>query len=198
MEDIHVQLSLAPIPAGCSRQGSSARFLAGPPGAREGGRALARTPPRRSRCGFARAQPSAATLGVRRDCQNRCGTVNNQSHNQTHGLTRFLCLRAAILVLTWRIYYFHPTQRLPWHFTKGGDFCGTGSKKTAAQGAQRDRRWAGARTRGGPGRLRQHPRRSGRSVGAEADPKPPARGFCLQPFSPRAAHTPGDKAPLGL
>lgn len=44
-----------------------------------------------------------------------------------------------MLILTWRIYYFHRTQRLPRYFTEGDDFCGMGDKRTtAARGAHTD------------------------------------------------------------
>lgn len=79
-----------------------------------------------------------------------------------------------MLILTWHIYYFHRTQRLPQHFTKGDDFCGMGGEKTtAAQGAHGGSLWTGALTQGGVGKLEEHPpRRYCRSVNAKADPKP--------------------------
>lgn len=56
------------------------------------------------------------------------------------------------------IYYFHHTQRLPWHFTEGDDFCGMrGDKTTVAQGAHRARLWARASTQGAVGKLEQQP-----------------------------------------
>lgn len=102
---------------------------------------------------------------------------------------RFLCSRVVMLILTWSIYYLHRAQRLPWHFTKGDEYCGMGAERTtAAQGAHRDWLWSRAPTQGGVGKLEQHLR--GVSAGQSMQRQTPnhlAHRFCLQIFSPRVA-----------
>ena len=151
---------------GLSSRKTQCAFLAGPSVTREHDGVLADTLPRSVCCSFMSVFAVNGQPLVRAQLCWRCrepakkahSTVNNQSHNQTHNLMRFLCLRAVMLILTWRIYYFHRTQRLPRHLTAGDDFCGMGVEKTtAARGACRDWLWTRAPAHGGVGKLEQHP-----------------------------------------